>query len=192
MTLFSMNISVQSTDLHKKIEADKIAQQVYELEERICELENENASVELVLDRLYRKRIEKYFVVGSKLKGTLFKYAKPGHKDLIHKDLMHALLSYTGPAAFINSIHRPSNPRSLHKLGRAVDLQVTETLVDWLVSDEGAQWRSEFGIRFFLEDNKNSRIMKTWKSNPKTSPFVFVNPKATGLHVHLDLKYNTI
>lgn len=188
----STNINVRNVDLHTTTEFDKLHKIIAEQEEKICSLEEENSDTDLLLERLYEQKKAKYFKIGHRVEGTLFSYKKPYQKDLVHYDLMNALLTYSGPPSSINSIHRPQNTKSLHSKGRAVDLEPTKKLIEYLVSTEGTKWRIENNIQFFIEDNTWSSTLKRYKENKKTSPFVFMNTKASGLHVHLGIQYNTI
>lgn len=102
--------------------------------------------------------------------------------------LMHAALSaYDGPECVITSMRRLSNPASKHFTGKAVDIQITDELVTYLISDAGKQWLAAHGLDFYIEDNRKSSRLRKYLDNPLTRPHCKVVPWASGLHVHLYL-----
>lgn len=60
-----------------------------------------------------------------------------GVNTQITEELEAALKSYNGPKALITSLRRNWGTKSDHECGRAVDFDLSEELVDFLVSEDG-------------------------------------------------------
>lgn len=76
-----------------------------------------------------RKTYRKEFM-GFKLRGSKFNFN-------ISEKLEAALADYSGPAVGINSLRRHWSRKSKHYVGRAVDMEFSYELIDWLVGKEG-------------------------------------------------------
>lgn len=103
-------------------------------------------------------------------------------------NLRTALRSYTGPEIKITSLKRHYNCKSKHFHGKAVDLQFSHELIDWLVSDEGQQWLNQHNMLFYIEDRPHSRKLLRYKKEAIYSKYVFENPHSTGAHIHINIK----
>lgn len=102
--------------------------------------------------------------------------------------LKEALTTFPGPKVRITSLRRNWNSNSQHNHGKAVDMEWSEELIDFLVTEEGSTWLSSHNMMFYIEDRPGSVKLRKYKQDPKYSEFVFENPHATGPHVHLGLK----
>lgn len=129
---------------------------------------------------------------------SVFRYAKEflGFKLLggcntnISTCLKEALLAYTGPNVMITSLKRnwKSNPTSQHNHGKAVDLEWSPELIDFLVTEEGQAWLNNFNLMFYIEDRPGSKELSKYKMNEVYSPYVYENENATGAHVHIGIR----
>lgn len=105
----------------------------------------------------------------------------------IDSSLVTALNAYTGPEVTISSLKRHKwNSKSKHRIGRAADFEFNPELIEWLVSEEGSLWRTQYGINFFIEGKPGSKLIKSYKRGVYEE-FVFENPYATGDHIHIDI-----
>lgn len=102
--------------------------------------------------------------------------------------MFEALATYNGPSCTITSMRRLSNPASKHFSGKAVDIKITDELIEYLTSDDGRKWLAMYGLDFYIEDNRKSSRLRRYLDNPLTRPHCKVIPWASGLHVHLYLK----
>lgn len=109
--------------------------------------------------------------------------------DTTVSDVMKFALSmYKGPAATINSLKRHYNRKSDHFHGNAVDFTFCDTLIKYLVSDEGQTWLSAHNLYFFIEGRPGSRKVAGYLRDEITARHVFFNPNATGDHIHLGVE----
>ena len=118
--------------------------------------------------------------LGFKLEQTL--------NTRISNELTKALLSYTGPKVTISSLRR-FGTRSKHCCGKAVDFAWKTELIDYLVSPEGTAWRECHNLTFYIEAKPKDSILLPYKKDENYKQYVFENPKATGPHIHLNLKH---
>jgi hypothetical protein len=95
-----------------------------------------------------------------------------------------ALATYSGPTVKINSLRRHTNKASAHYHGKAADFELSDNLVQWLLSSEGAQWIKDHNLMFYIEGKPGSKKVAKYLKGP-TKEFVFFNPEATGDHIHL-------
>ena len=105
----------------------------------------------------------------------------------ITQELKDALVDYSGPKSPISSLRR-FGTRSKHCCGKAVDFAWNKDLIDYLISPEGAAWREKHGMTFYIESTPKDSILLPYKKDTNYSQYVFENPKATGPHIHLNLK----
>jgi hypothetical protein len=80
------------------------------------------------------KRVKKTYrkeFMGFKLRGGRFNFN-------ISEKLESALLDYSGPVVGINSLRRHWSKKSKHYVGRAVDMEFSHELIEWLVSEDGS------------------------------------------------------
>lgn len=117
-----------------------------------------------------------------------FKLEKASLDTNIHDRLEEALQDFTGPKKMITSLKRHKwNPKSKHRSGQAVDFEFSRELIEWLVSDAGAEWREKYGLTFYIEGQPGSQKLQRYKHDEKYSKFVLENQYATGDHVHINL-----
>jgi len=55
----------------------------------------------------------------------------------VHANLESALLDYTGPEIVISSLRRHLNNKSKQNIGKAVDIRLDHSVIEWLVSEQG-------------------------------------------------------
>lgn len=109
----------------------------------------------------------------------------------LDKDFYAALLDCNfQDTVQLTSIWRGWNTRSAHYRGKAVDISIHNgglQFLEWLASEEGKQWVEKYNLKFYIEDNRYSSWLLKFKNHKKLSKNVFLNPKATGFHVHLQI-----
>ena len=105
----------------------------------------------------------------------------------VSKELVMALSDYNGPKAKINSLKRHYNHKSKHYCGKAVDLAWDETVISFLISDEGQTRLHKHGIPFYVDGRPGSNRGSKYLGDQKSAQFVFFNPNATADHVHLNV-----
>lgn len=98
------------------------------------------------------------------------------------------LSSYNGPKVKLNSLRRHNDRGSRHYHGQAVDLELKNELVNFLISDEGQRWLDSHDLMFYIEGNPRKRTRVSQFESGETGRYVFWNKRATGDHVHLALK----
>lgn len=118
--------------------------------------------------------------LGFKLRGKV--------NTKISDELKLALESFNGPKVGINSLRRYWNRNSEHYHGNAVDLEFKQELIDWLVSEEGLAWLSQHDLIFYIEGKPSSRGVTPFERNEKYREYVLRNPRATGDHIHIQIK----
>jgi len=96
-----------------------------------------------------------------------------------------ALEDYRGPQVKVSSLRRHYNQKSDHFHGKAVDLEFSKDLIDWLVSEDGQVWLSAYNLYFYIEGKPGSSKVKRYLSDPQTAKYVFFNENATGNHIHV-------
>lgn len=106
----------------------------------------------------------------------------------VHCNLKDALKSYLGPKVGITSLRRHWGTKSQHEKGKAVDMEFSRELIDYLVSPEGQNWLVSHNLKFYIETRPGRHTIKPYKANPKYAPYVFENPRATGDHVHIEIQ----
>lgn len=102
--------------------------------------------------------------------------------------LEDALASFNGPKVRITSLRRHWNSRSQHAHGNAVDFEWSTELIIYLGTAEGIAWLDAHNLMYYIEDRPGSRLLRPYKQDPTTAPFVFENPSATGPHIHIGIK----
>lgn len=103
----------------------------------------------------------------------------------IHRSFHLALSEYTGPKVKVNSLRRSCNRSSAHYHGKAADFELSQELVDWLLSDEGEKWRTSHNLLFYIEGKPGSKRVRKYLNDPRSAKYVFFNPRATGDHIHI-------
>lgn len=102
--------------------------------------------------------------------------------------LRDALITFPGPKVRITSLRRNWNTHSQHNCGKAVDMEWSEELIDFLVTEEATTWLDQHNLMFYIEDRPGSVKLHKYKNDLKYSKYVFENPHATGPHVHVQIK----
>lgn len=117
--------------------------------------------------------------------GTRFAM-RGGVDPRISPRMLLALVEYQGPSILVSSAKRHTNKRSQHFYGDAIDISKlsSKAFVSYLRSNKGMKWLEEHNLDYYIEDTKYSSFLESL-SGPK----VFVNPFATGPHIHLYLKH---
>jgi hypothetical protein len=105
----------------------------------------------------------------------------------IDSTLYTALANYNGPESVINSLRRSWKGKSKHNVGKAVDMGLTNDLVEYLISEEGEKWLKDHNLKYFIEGKPGSRVVSSYTKDPRTSRFVKFNPDATGDHIHMHI-----
>lgn len=95
------------------------------------------------------------------------------------------LAEYPGPAARVNSLKRGYNSSSKHYTGKAIDLEFSHEVIEFLVSEAGQKWLVDNGLTFYIEGKPGSKRVSKYLRAPY-SRFVFFNPSATGDHIHIN------
>lgn len=187
----------ETLQLHNKIQQMELEHK-YEVDDLTCQLE----SVTLQLTDIVSSPVkyadmllsDKEFIptamADKRLPGTNFKFYSNA-KLKIDPKLYAALLDcpFKKPVQ-LTSIWRGWTTRSAHYRGRAVDIGLNERGLDfleWLASEEGKQWVDKYNLKFYIEDNRLSSHLLKFKRHAKLSKNVFLNPRATGFHVHLQI-----
>jgi len=106
----------------------------------------------------------------------------------IDSALIRAIIDYDGPRVIITSAHRAWSKRSKHYCGKALDLDLTPEVAEYLVSPSGEAFLQRHGLEFFIEDKPGSKELRSYSVQARYAPFIFKNPFATGSHIHLQLK----
>lgn len=106
----------------------------------------------------------------------------------IDDQLKGALSAYTGPNVQITSLRRHWNSSSQHTYGKAVDMEWSGELIDYLVSEEGKLWLDQYNLMFYIEGKPGSFELRKYKVDSRYSQYVFENKRATGNHVHIGIK----
>lgn len=69
--------------------------------------------------------------------------------------LVEAIKAYDGPEIILTSGLRHSGyKRSLHRIGKAIDIHFCEEFVMWCELDAGKEWLKKYNLEFFVEDNR--------------------------------------
>lgn len=102
--------------------------------------------------------------------------------------LIRAIIDYDGPQVIITSAHRAWSKRSKHYCGKALDLDLTPEVAEYLVSPSGEAFLARHNLEFFIEDKPTSKELKSYSVQARYARFIFKNPFATGSHIHLQLK----
>jgi hypothetical protein len=92
----------------------------------------------------------------------------------VNDQLVEAIRNYSGPDIKITSGLRHSGyRRSLHRVGKALDLHYNEEFIMWCETDKGKSWLKEYNLEFFVEDYKSSTketlpddFIKFWRLVP--------------------------
>lgn len=168
--------------------------EVHFFEERERELErNPLAVAELLLkdEDAFVRRVKDNLT----LPGTVFKVEHSFVQPKIDPKLLAALVAFsqmqgTPKDIVITSIQRTGNSRSKHFTGKAIDLKADnkgKRFIEWLDTEDGKGWLREHNLKFFIEDNQWSRFLNFWVDT-SLEDTIFLNHKATGPHVHLQLE----
>ena len=86
----------------------------------------------------------------------------------------------------VNSLKRHFNCKSDHYRGKAVDLELSHELIEWLISEDGRSWLSGHNLMFYIEGKPHSPKVAKYLKDERTREFVFFNPRATGNHIHIE------
>jgi hypothetical protein len=177
----------------------------------ICELENQVNEMALALNQINSSINEPFSlaarykadVVGYKkflkeermypsTKFRLQSYVKDKNTD-ISRPLLAALIAYSRfesapqEIMYVNSAKRDGNPFSRHYTGNAIDIhfECGDEFLNWLDSTDGRNWLIQYQLYFYIEDSySSSKFLAPWRL--RLGENIFVNPKATGPHVHLE------
>lgn len=102
-------------------------------------------------------------------------------------ELIGFLKLYNGPKVLITSLRRNWKGKSAHNRGRAVDFDLNEQLVNYLVSSEGQLWLNSQNCTMYIEGVPGCREVKKYESREECRKYIFYNRKATGSHIHIEL-----
>lgn len=197
---YNSTVEKEQQDKIENLE-QKISEVNLKMDSMLCELENiQNINKELAdpivaLKRAKRKTLFRECKEEGKIIGTnFFLDENKGYSIVIHDDLYKALLNYTGPdTVMTTSLARYDNKRSFHyRNTKAIDIRLDENgerFLSWLKTPEGEMWREAHGLRVFIEDRHRSSMIKKFSKRDPYEDWIFVNPKASGPHIHLDLYY---
>lgn len=105
----------------------------------------------------------------------------------ISSEFAIALSDWKGPVAKVNSVRRHSNCKSQHYHGKAIDLAWDETVIAFLLSEEGRSWLKEHEVTFYIEGKPGSKKVRRYLYDEVASEYVFFNPNASGDHIHLNI-----
>lgn len=97
------------------------------------------------------------------------------------------LASYEGPKVKVNCLRR-HDPGSKHHHGQAVDLELSDNLVSYLISENGQKWLKSNSLMFYIEGNPKKKTRVYEYNQGDTAQYVFLNRRATGDHIHLAIK----
>lgn len=114
--------------------------------------------------------------------GSRFKIKGP-----LNPQLHEAVENYAGPLMEPTSGLRFWNRKSKHAAGRALDVDLSYSVADYLVTEAGKAWLDKYGLKFCIEDKGWTKEMNAYKAE-KFQPYIFINPNATGSHIHIELK----
>lgn len=190
VVIFLAGIVAQQSISHTKAwfehRYEDLRQEVRELQVQADTLTTRNGQLQRQIDSLmnmhpYRKR--KHWTCKD---GTFFGFVlyTPVDTSICRKFAL-ALSDYSGPKVRVNSIRRHSNRHSDHYHGKAVDFELSNDLVSWLLSPMGKEWCTKHSLHFYIEGKPGSRKVKSYLSDPIASKHIFFNPLATGDHIHL-------
>lgn len=84
-------------------------------------------------------------------------------------------------------MRRHSNCKSQHYHGKAIDLAWDETVIAFLLSEEGRSWLKEHEVTFYIEGKPGSKKVRRYLYDEVASEYVFFNPNASGDHIHLNI-----
>lgn len=114
--------------------------------------------------------------------GVRFKIKGP-----LNPTLIEAIETYEGPLMEPTSGLRFWNRKSKHAAGRALDVDLSYSVANYLVTEEGQAWLNKYGLKFCIEDKGWTKEMQSYRAE-KFQPYIFINPNATGSHIHIELK----
>lgn len=185
--IFFSNMSVTGpSDTGIALELDKKIQQIESLEKYTDSLScvNDSLTASISDPHFIRSAYADLITSQTLIPGSTFTM-RPCVNPLISKKLYLALVEYRGPNLLISSGRRDYNPRSDHFSGNAIDISAksSKSLIAFLESDKGSSWLKEHNLGFYIEDNKDSSFLNSFRS-----PFTFLNKNASGPHVHLYVK----
>lgn len=109
----------------------------------------------------------------------------------LNPKLVKAIKEYSGPPILITSTVRLDNPRSMHFVGKAIDINFCPAVIDYLLTEEGKKWLSHHKLNFYIEGRPSSLRIRRYLEINETKDYVFLNPKArgrTGDHLHIWLE----
>jgi hypothetical protein len=111
----------------------------------------------------------------------------------LDEKLLAAMIDYSSiegtPLLTVTSATRHNSSRSKHYYGKALDLRYNanlEQFLCWIEEPEGKAWLKKHNLWFYIEDNYWSSKILPWKQH--YAEHVFMNRKASGPHVHLELR----
>jgi len=172
-----------------------------QLDERQLEIENKNFTIHkydsiisnplALAERLIQVKEEFYEEVAGQdwYLGTKFRTVRYLKLPSVSESMLAAMLDYDGPPALITSATRKWSKRSHHYYGNALDIRLDENgiaMAKWLITEEGKEWLNRWNIGYYIEDNQKRFIFGMFSEEHR--PFFFVNPRATGPHIHIYLK----
>lgn len=114
--------------------------------------------------------------------GSRFKIKGP-----LNPAIHDAVENYTGPLMEPTSGLRFWNRKSKHAAGKALDVDLSYSVANYLVTEEGQAWLNKYGLKFCIEDKSWTKEMQSYRAE-KFQPYIFINPNATGSHIHIELK----
>lgn len=106
----------------------------------------------------------------------------------IDKKFATVLQNYDGPNVLVTSIKRSYNRKSKHFVGKAIDIDFSADIITYLKSEEGRKFITDFDLTVFIENNRLCSTLRELKKDSLLAELVFVNPNATGLHIHINMK----
>lgn len=185
------------TELHNKIQTMETNHK-YEVDDLTCQLDLTSTQLNEIRTSpvtfadmlLSDKDFVPTAMADKRLPGTNF-LLYSNAKLQLDKEFYAALLDCNfQDTVQLTSVWRGWNTYSAHYKGKAVDISIHNgglRFLEWLASEEGKQWVDKYNLKFYIEDNRYSSWLLKFKSHKKLSKNVFLNPKATGFHVHLQI-----
>ncbi len=68
-----------------------------------------------------------------------------------------------------------------------MDFDLSDDLVDFLVSEGGQKWLKDHGLKMYIEGRKGCSEVNKYALRDDCKPFIFFNPRATGPHIHVEI-----
>ena len=194
LVLLLINVTMVS---RQNIELNNIKTQLQFLQGKTEAVDTALNKVELSIDSLWKihpiwkkmSRTGKVFSSNYCVKGTFLGFVLYTRVDTtICPKFKDILSTYNGPKVRLNSLRRHNDRGSRHYRGQAVDLELKQDLVEFLISDEGQHWLNTHNLMFYIEGNPRRKTRVKQYEDGETGKYVFWNRRATGDHIHLALK----